>query len=300
MRGRAALLCLALLACQRPAPVVPTGTLPPLPPPPPDQIVATVNGHPITVTDVATQARAAGTSAKDALDALVRAELLAQAAETAGLAADPAVQVAARRETVRRYLSGAFETEVTPQTAVSEDRLRKLYERNKSRLVHPDVRVVQQILVSNGSAEDARVVADEVRRLAGANTSAEAFAALVDKVKPLAAEKKVKVQLQVGPTARYGTTVEPFAKATFDLKKLGDVSPVVTSPFGLHVIRYNELIAEENISFEEAKEKLREGAWPDAQVRAFAEYQDRVGREHAAKSYPERLAALQEAEQGKP
>ena len=87
----------------------------------------------------------------------------------------------------------------------------------------------------------------------------------------LAAEKKVKVQLQVGPTARYGTTVEPFAKATFDLKKLGDVSPVVTSPFGLHVIRYNELIAEENISFEEAKEKLREGAWPDAQVRAFAQ-----------------------------
>src|SRR5207237_748916 len=77
-----------------------------------DAVVATVDGRPIRASQVAEQARAAGQSAREALQALVDAEVLAGEAARRGLDGDPDVQEAAEAAAVRRLLHTGFESEV--------------------------------------------------------------------------------------------------------------------------------------------------------------------------------------------
>jgi len=69
-------------------------------------VVAEVNGEPIWDADVAGYAAAHGVAPREALEALVARELLAQEARRRGLSEDPDVVEVRRRERVRRLLDG--------------------------------------------------------------------------------------------------------------------------------------------------------------------------------------------------
>lgn len=299
----AALLCAALLGCQHSAPAAPTNQLPPLAPPPPEQVVATVGGQPISVAQVEAQARATHASPQEALEALIRGEILAQEAAARGLVSHSAVQKAQKQEMVRRYLKQTFETEVTAQRAVPEDIMLRSYERNKPRLVHPDVRLVQHLLIHGGDpAKEPQAVAlmQELQRVAALTKTTEEFSQLITTYRPKAQAIGWSLEVQMGPTSRQGMTVEEFAKAAFELKKIGEVSPVVKTSFGYHVLRYVSLTPAENVTYEQAKDKIRQGLWPEVQTRAFADLMEKLSKDHRSATYPERLAALQEAEQSQP
>lgn len=296
-----AVLVVSLMSCQRAA-VLPADKLPPLPPPPEEQIVALVGGRPISAAQVAQQVQATRTSPKEALDALIRGEILAQEAEARGLASHQQVKQAAKQEMVRRFLAETFEKDVTPQKAVSEEAMQKAYERNKPRLVHPDVRFLHQLLLTGPPEKDAQVqaLAQEVQRAAAATRTTEEFDQIAEKFRDAAKAQQASIDLQMGATSRYGMTIEEFAKAAFELKKIGDVSPVVKTRFGYHIVRYEKLTPAENVTYEQAKEKIRLGLWPEAQTRAFIELQERLVKDHQATTFPERLSALQEVEQSQP
>ena len=53
-----------------------------------------------------------------------------------------------------------------------------------------------------------------------------------------------------------GKMVKPFAEAAFALQKTGEISPVIKSDFGYHIIRFEARKPVRKFSFEEAKEGL--------------------------------------------
>ncbi len=282
-------------ACDHPPPQVNIRELPAPAPVPADQIAAEVNGRAISLAEVATQARAAGTTSKEALAALVNAELLSREAERRGLVADPEVQVTAKREAVRVYLQKTFEKEVTPDNAVDESMLHKAYDRQLGRLVHPAIRLAEQILIlSDKENANARELAEKIREKAARAQTIEQFKQVATEFQDTGRQLGLGVTLQEGTTARHGSTVEEFAKATFDLKQPGDVSPVVRTKFGYHIIWLTREIPEENITFKQAAPKIREGLWPAVQQRAFAKMQEKLADQHQVTTYPARLSQIKD------
>lgn len=254
------------------------------------EVVATVDGRPIRVADVEAQLRAAGGTPRAALEALIDAEAAASEAARRGLASDPEVIEAERRELARRYLQLGFEREVTPAN-VTEDELRHAYEKNRWKLVHGEVRRTYHILAQVGTAEGpekraiARARAEEVARRARKVTSAAEFQALG----PALSDQALTLRVEPFGTERSGQAVKEFADAAFALGRPGDVSGVVETQFGYHVIYLDEIVAPENITYEQALPRLREGLWPAVQRRELGKLIDRLRAQHQIVQFPDKL-----------
>ena len=120
--------------------------------------------------------------------------------------------------------------------SVSEDDLRSYYDQNKARYVAPEQRRASHILIrleANASAADRERAMARARSLVTQARAGGDFAALA------------KAQSQDPGSASQGgdlglftrdAMVKPFADAAFAMK-VGEVSDVVSSDFGLHVIR---------------------------------------------------------------
>ena len=126
--------------------------------------------------------------------------------------------------------------ELAQTVSVSEDELRAYYTRNKARYVTPEQRQASHILIKleKGASEAERKVA---------GTRAAALLAQVRGGADFAA--LAKAQSQDPGSAQQGgdlglfardTMVKPFADAAFAMK-VGEISNVVESEFGLHVIK---------------------------------------------------------------
>jgi peptidyl-prolyl cis-trans isomerase C len=251
-----------------------------------DAVVATVDGRPIRASAVADQARAAGTGVKEALSALVDAEVLAGEAARRGLDRDRDAEWAAEAQAVRRLLSTRFESEVTP-AQVPANWLRKVYEKNRPKLDHEVELDVWHILVSTGGLEGerkeaARAAAEELAKKARAVHDLDAFKALADTVPGSKYEHVV--------TERDGWTVPEFSHPAFEqLHKPGDVSSVVETKFGYHVMYLVQIIPARHTSLEEADAELRQGVFPEFQKQEFIRFCERAAGSHEIIMHPERI-----------
>jgi peptidyl-prolyl cis-trans isomerase C len=254
-----------------------------------DPVVATVDGRPIRASDVALQARAKGEPAKAALAELIDGELLAGEAARRGLDRDRDALEAARAEGVRQLVARTFEKEVTPES-IPMNGVRHFYDDNQSSLNHDEKVDVWHIIVPTATAftdadkQAARAAAEELARRARGIGSADAFVALAPTVTAPIAARAEHVQ-----TALHGWTVREFATAAFALEKPGDVSPVVETKYGFHVIYLIGRIAPLHLSLADAEPKIRATLFPDYQRREFLHYADRVAGSHALDLHPERL-----------
>ncbi|MGQ0644416.1 MAG: peptidylprolyl isomerase [Elusimicrobiota bacterium] len=69
-----------------------------------------------------------------------------------------------------------------------------------------------------------------------------------------------------------GQMVQPFEKAAFDLKKPGDLSPVVETEFGLHLIRLEEKKPAGRLKFDEVRDQLKEYLYRAQQQETFERF----------------------------
>lgn len=273
-------------ACDRAPP--PVGSLPLDPKRAPDEpIVATVAGHAISAADVQREATV-GDTPRAALDRLLDAEVLAREAARRGLLADHDVIEATRQARVQRLLVD-FE-KLSDKSAIPDRELEQAYNARLRYFVHPDMAQVWHILVPSRNATLAdhaarRGVADEVARRAATVKSLDEFKAISRALRqpdgaPLVLEEVVADPQGVDKT---------FVKATMALHKPGDLSPVVETEFGFHIIYLLRQLPAQSLSLAQATPELRDKLALDFRVRTFARWIDERMHEHHLERHDDRL-----------
>lgn len=133
-------------------------------------------------------------------------------------------------------------TEVDDKIKISEEEMKKYYEEHKDEFRKPEMWRASHILVaSEGEAKDVRAA------LAGGKNFQD-----------LAREKSIDATASRGGDVGYfrkGQVVPEFENACFELK-VGDVSPIVHTQFGYHIIKLTDKKPETVRPFEEAKPML--------------------------------------------
>ena len=140
--------------------------------------------------------------------------------------------------------------------AVNESDLKTYYEQNLQRLASAEERRASHILI----AAPASAPAAEREK---AKSKAEELLALVKKAPETFADAARKNSQDPGSAPNggdldffaRGAMVKPFEDAAFALKK-GDVSDVIASDFGYHIIKLTDIRAPRQRSFEEMKAEL--------------------------------------------
>lgn len=164
----------------------------------------------------------------------------------------------ALRDYTRRDLliSKFVESTIVPKIKVTEEEARKFYDQNPDKFTRSETVKASHILIGtepNASAEDkkkAREKAEKLRKeLAGGADFAE-----------LAKGNSSCPSSQKGGDLGFfgkGQMVPPFEKAAFELKP-GEISDVVETQFGYHIIKLTEKKPAETVAFKEAQARIEE------------------------------------------
>lgn len=224
----------------------------------PERVAALVDGVPITVDDVASllQQTDAGMAPREALDALVRQQLLAAEAERRGFG-DSSEVAAERSRALATALLDKEVQEISVDT-LDQQRLRQVYESRLEEFVHgPERRVIHAVALVGKK----RFATDEAREVIGRVHAAVRDAVTEDEfrssVAPLIAEHGKK-RFRVETLPPFGSATRrfamPFVQAAFDLPAPGHVSQPFETKFGWHVLLVLEELPAADVPFEEARE----------------------------------------------
>jgi parvulin-like peptidyl-prolyl isomerase len=188
---------------------------------------------------------------KELLDAYIETDLLARAAEKAGIEKDPEfkmmLELAKKKLMINAYAKKQFES-----TVVSDSEAKEYYEKNRDKFKMPEQVHARHILVKD--EKKAGEIIDQLKGLKGEEL----------KKKFIELAKKEST----GPTGPKGgdlgyfakeQMVLPFAKAAFALKKGEITAEPVKTQFGWHVIYLEDRKPSRAVPFEAAKAKIIAG-----------------------------------------
>jgi len=223
---------------------------------------------------------------KDILNELISAELLYQASQKAGLKdlskdvdsqienikkgfgseeeflkvlKDKGVELKALKEDVKKgvYINAYLEKDVFSKLGpVSEDEKKNEYETNKDKLNMPDEVKASHILIKAGekaTPEEKQKAKEKIDALRARLMSGEDFA-------KLAKENSEDGSAQTGGDLGYfkkGAMVKPFEDAAFGLEK-DQLSPVVETQFGYHIIKVSDKKAAHTLTYEEVSKDIEQ------------------------------------------
>jgi hypothetical protein len=244
-------------------------------------VVARVGEDAIYAAEVKAQAERDGTSARQAVDDLIRFHLLAQRAR----GAVPTPDGVQKSASVQRLVERELEPQLTPE-AIPESELRALYQRGFSRYVHGRLVEVAVLAVFTG----ARMKPEpRARARATALALAEHVAARpirtaqdFETVANDPAWRGRKVQFQQTLQA----DEQPFPRAVgasvAKLRAPGDTTPLIEDETGYYIARYVSEKPPRNTSFAEAAPELRTLYHPHWRQRRFAEFAASLEVKHGA------------------
>lgn len=160
---------------------------------------------------------------------------------------------------------------IAKTVSVSEDELRKYYDENAARYSSPEERRASHILIkadkSAPEAERAKAKAKAESLLDEARKSPEAFAALAKKNSDDPGSAANGGDLD---WFGRGAMVKPFEDTAFSLKP-GEVSGVVESDFGYHIIRVTGARGGDKKSYESVRAEIEAEARKQAAQKRYAE-----------------------------
>jgi hypothetical protein len=254
--------------------------------------VARVGAVPIFAQQVKARAAQSGVSVQQALQELVDLHALAERTRPK-MHLQPADRDA-RRAMVQRLLEREFEPAARPQD-IPEQELRGLYESAKDKFVHP--RFVKIAVLSlpvnarSGQEERARVAALArnlmARVSAASDRTAEAFAAI--SAEPMWKDKGIRfAQIPQGPDKPLSSRV---GQAVAQLKAAGDTTGLIEDDTGFYVARFIAEIPAANVSFEQTRDELRAGYYPQWRAQRFLDFAKRAAEAHQVESHPSRLGS---------
>ncbi len=127
---------------------------------------------------------------------------------------------------------------------ITEEEITQYYEENKTYFFQPEKRKISHILVEN--REDAELFLKQLKD------------GLVQFDK-LAQEKSIDPSAEKGGDLGYitrGQMVPEFEEAAFSLE-IGEISDIVETEYGYHIIKCDDIQAEKQLSLEEAKDTIK-------------------------------------------
>ncbi len=142
------------------------------------------------------------------------------------------------------------------ETKVTDEEIQDAYESMKPRFEKPEEVRASHILINTTQLKTDEEKAEARAKLAGILEKVKAgedFGALAEEHSDCPSGKRAKGDLGFFP--RQGPMVEPFAEAAFGLK-VGDVSDIVETNFGYHIIKLTERRDAHTTTLEEAKQAL--------------------------------------------
>jgi len=216
------------------------------------RVVAEVGGDKIMIEEVdkmisgaPQQYQAAALSNKGRiLDNMINQKLLYREALKQNIKEDAAVKKQIEDATRDIVIRGYIKKEVERGVVVSDDDAKAYYDANKDKFMEPEKIRVSHILVNNeAEAKDI---------LTGLNGGAD-FAALAKEKSQCPSKDKGG---DLGLLAR-GQTVPEFEQAAFALQP-GQLSEVIKTQFGYHIIKVTEKQPGKERSFDEAKDQIKQ------------------------------------------
>jgi peptidyl-prolyl cis-trans isomerase C len=179
---------------------------------------------------------------KKILDGMVKDSLFYQAAMEKGLTLNEEtlkeIELLKRRLLIRKYIEQALK-----EKPVEEAELRDYYEKNSERFVIPEKRKISHIVVR--TEQEAQKLLAEVKE-------GKDFGLLAEQNNTDATKKK---KGDLG-WVKKGIMVKEFDDAAFQLKK-GEMSGIVKTRLGYHIIRIEDIKAQEQKNFEDVKADIR-------------------------------------------
>lgn len=162
------------------------------------------------------------------------------------------------REYTRRDLliSKFVETNIVPKIKVTEEDARKFYDQNPDKFTRSESVKASHILIgvdSKASADDKKKAREKAEKLRKDLAGGADFAAL-------AKENSTCPSSQQGGDLGFfgkGQMVPPFEQAAFSMKP-GEISDVVETQFGYHIIKLIEKKGAESVSFKDALPRIEE------------------------------------------
>ena len=162
------------------------------------------------------------------------------------------------REYTRRDLliSRFVETTFVSKTVVTEDEIRAFYNKNQDKFTRPETVKASHILIgvdSAASADDKKKAREKAEKLRKELAGGADFAALAK------GNSTCPSSQQGGDLGFFGKgqMVPPFEKAAFALKP-GEISDVVETQFGYHIIKLTEKKPAETTDIKNVKAKIEE------------------------------------------
>jgi len=144
------------------------------------------------------------------------------------------------------------------QVKVTDEEVKKYYAENEAKKYKKQAQVNASHILVRSADSDSEEKKQEARKkieqiLAEAKKEGADFAALAKKYSDCPSKSKGG---NLGFFPRTGKMVEPFAAAAFALK-VGEISDIVKTRFGYHIIKVIDKKGEETITLDEVKDQIR-------------------------------------------
>lgn len=234
------------------------------------KVLATVNGTNITSADFDREVKAlpeyirgmADTpqGRKEMIDTLVMRELILQQAIKEGLDKGAEIEEKLAELKKRIIVDTYLKKKVETDAKISDDDLKKFYEQNKDKFKAGEQVKASHILVK--SEQEAKEILAQLKQGA--------------KFEDLAKAKSVDSSASKGGDLGWfgkGNMVPAFEKAAFGLKE-GELSGIVKSDFGYHIIKLTGKRPAGTRSFEEVKDQIKAALMPSKQQQVFMQLKE--------------------------
>ena len=153
------------------------------------------------------------------------------------------------------YINTYLQQKLYPTITISEEEKRAEYERHKDKLDVPDQVRASHILIKipdKATDSDRQKLKEKIESIRQRALSGEDFA-------KLAQENSEDGTASRGGDLGYfakGVMIKPFEEAAFSLTDIGQISPVVETQFGYHIIKLLDKVPAHTMTYEEVEPAL--------------------------------------------
>ena len=197
---------------------------------------------------------------KQYLDSMIAKRLLLREAAKAKVENDKEFQTKLAEIKEQLLLETILKKKITSDSKLNDEELKKYYEANKDKFKKEQEINTRNIVVK--SEEEAKQVKDKL-------AAGEDFAELAKKYSIDPSAKQTGGEVGFHPK---GTLVPEYEEAAFKLSKVGQVSGIVKSQFGYHIIRLEGTKPPAHVPFEEVKDFIKQQMIQEKQKEIIQKY----------------------------